>query len=243
MELFITAITLGLFGSLHCVGMCGPIALALPVNNRSLAFRLISIVIYNSGRILTYAVLGIVFGSLGQGFAFFGLQQILSVTLGCIILLSLILPHNFFRKYSLTRHLYSLFSKLKENLSALFKKRSLTALFNIGLLNGLLPCGLIYIAITGALALGTMIDGALFMVVFGLGTVPAMFAVSLFSNLLNVKFRTRITKVVPYIVSIMAVLLILRGLNLGIPYISPEVVTKGNTDSTSSVKELECCHK
>jgi sulfite exporter TauE/SafE len=223
--------------------MCGPIALAIPINNTSTFTRLISILIYNSGRVITYSVLGAIFGFLGQSFVLFGLQQILSVTLGVIILLSVILPRRIFSGFSFTSKLSFLFGKLKSALSDMFKKRSLMALFNIGLLNGLLPCGLIYIAIAGAIASGSIINGTVFMAVFGLGTIPAMFTVSLFSHLINVKFRSSVTKVVPYMVSFMAVLLILRGLNLGIPYISPEVVTKTSIDSTTTEKELECCHK
>ncbi len=236
------AISLGLLGSLHCVGMCGPIALSLPVQGKSQSSRFVSILIYNAGRIITYSALGALFGLVGQGFAIFGLQQILSIVLGVIILLSVLLPGDLFAQFSFTSKFHQLFSKLKVSLGNLFQNRSTKALFYIGLLNGLLPCGLIYMAITGALASGSVINGALFMALFGLGTVPAMFSVAWFSNLISVKFRLGITKAMPYVVSVMAVLLILRGMNLGIPYISPKMAEQCHTEVTTAPK-VECCHK
>lgn len=240
--MLLAAISLGILGSLHCVGMCGPIALALPVQSRSKADRFIAILVYNAGRIVTYSALGAVFGLLGQGFALFGLQQVLSITLGAIILIYIVLPTDLFAKFSFASKLHGTFNKLKQPLSNLFTQRSRSALFSIGLLNGLLPCGLIYMAITGALASGSVVEGMLFMAVFGLGTVPAMFSVAWFSNLISVKFRLTITKAMPYVVSVMAVLLILRGMNLGIPYISPKM-TEQTTEMSCHAPKVECCHK
>lgn len=243
MVLLWAAISLGLLGSLHCVGMCGPIALSLPVHGRSQSSRFIAILVYNAGRIMTYSALGALFGLLGQGFAIFGLQQILSIVLGVIILLSVLLPGDIFAQFSFTSKLHQLFTRLKSSLGNLFQNRSTKALFYIGLLNGLLPCGLIYMAITGALASGSVIQGALFMALFGLGTVPAMFSVAWFSNLISVKFRASITKAMPYVVSVMAVLLILRGMNLGIPYISPKMAEQNTEVSCHTTPKVECCHK
>lgn len=242
MVIWWAAISLGLLGSLHCVGMCGPISLSLPVHGRSQASRFVAILVYNFGRILTYSVLGALFGSLGQGFAIFGLQQAISIALGVIILLAVLLPQGMLSQFSFTSKLNGLFNKVKNSLSDLFKNRSTKALFFIGLLNGLLPCGLIYMAITGALASGSILNGALFMALFGAGTIPAMFSVAWFSNLISVKFRLTITKAMPYVVSIMAVLLILRGMNLGIPYISPKMAEQCHTESPAAPK-VECCHK
>lgn len=243
MAMLWAAISLGLLGSLHCVGMCGPIALSLPVQDKSQYARFLAILIYNLGRIITYSALGALFGLLGQGFAIFGLQQILSIVLGVIILLSVLLPGDLFAQFSFTSKLHQLFSKLKISLGNLFQNRSIKALFYIGLLNGLLPCGLIYMAITGALASGSVLSGTLFMALFGLGTVPAMFSVAWFGNLISVKFRLGITKAMPYVVSVMAVLLILRGMNLGIPYISPKMTEQCHTEATAPTQKVECCHK
>ncbi|MGZ3918718.1 MAG: sulfite exporter TauE/SafE family protein [Bacteroidia bacterium] len=249
----VAAISLGLLGSFHCIGMCGPIALALPVHQATVFRKVVAILLYNSGRIITYSLLGLLFGIIGQGFAVFGLQQVLSVSLGTLILLSIILPKKFVSRFSVTNKLSYLFGKLKSGLSNLFSKRNLFSLFSIGILNGLLPCGLVYMAIAGAVATGKMADSVLFMAFFGLGTVPVMLSLSWFSNLVSMKFRNGITRTMPYLVSVMAILMILRGLNLGIPYISPsyhqddktvsccEKPMVNNADAKEEV--MECCHK
>lgn len=223
MLLFITAISLGFLGSFHCVGMCGPIALALPIGNSSSFGRIISVLIYNTGRILTYSLFGIIFGSIGQTFSLFGYQQLLSITLGLLILLGLILPSKLVSKITGNQLIYSFFNRLKSKLSSLFLKEGKKSLFLIGLLNGLLPCGLVYMAVAGAIASGNILNGALFMAVFGLGTAPVMMALPLAGNYLSVSFRAKIRKTVPIMIGFMAVLLILRGLNLGIPFVSPKM--------------------
>ncbi|MGZ4043606.1 MAG: sulfite exporter TauE/SafE family protein, partial [Bacteroidia bacterium] len=96
----VAAISLGLLGSFHCIGMCGPIALALPVHQATVFRKVVAILLYNSGRIITYSLLGLLFGIIGQGFAVFGLQQVLSVSLGTLILLSIILPKKFVSRFS-----------------------------------------------------------------------------------------------------------------------------------------------
>lgn len=249
----IAAISLGLLGSFHCIGMCGPIALALPVHQSSPLRKTVAILLYNSGRIVTYSLLGLLFGIIGEGFAVFGLQQILSISLGILILLSIILPKKIVSGFSATNKLSSLFGKLKSALSSLFSNRNLFSLFSIGVLNGLLPCGLVYMAIAGAVATGKTTDSVLFMIFFGMGTVPVMLSLSWFSNLISVKFRNGIRTTMPYLVSVMAILMIFRGLNLGIPYISPSYHQEDKTVSCCekpaavTVPEkgevMECCHK
>ena len=103
----------------------------------------------------------------------------------------------------------------------LFRTHKFSSLFSIGLLNGLLPCGLIYLAITSSFITGTSLKGGLFMLFFGLGTLPMMLAAVFFGNYMNQQLRTRLRKSVPLFLFVMAALLILRGMGLGIPYISP----------------------
>lgn len=245
MILFLSAITLGLLGSFHCVGMCGPIALALPIGQTNTFDRILSVLIYNSGRILTYSIFGLIFGSIGQTFSIFGYQQLLSISLGVLILLGLILPENIVSKFSQSAAIYSFFNKLKSKLSSLFLKKGKKSLFVIGVLNGLLPCGLVYMAIAGAIASGDLFNGALFMAVFGLGTAPIMIALPLAGNYFSLSFRNSIRKTVPLMIGFMAVLLILRGLNLGIPYVSPKAEKVNGplpTCHTIAGKKL-CSHK
>ncbi len=230
------AITLGFLGSFHCVGMCGPIALALPLNHNSLSSKITGALLYNVGRMFTYALLGSLFGLLGQSVVIAGYQQALSITLGVIILIMVLLPSSAYGRFKITALIYSYIGKLKQKLGSLFKKRSYSSLFFIGTLNGLLPCGLVYLGITGAIATGGSLEGALFMAMFGLGTLPAMFVLGMLGNSISINFRNKINKAIPIFVVAMALLLILRGMNLGIPYISPEL-------SASKPECSKCCHK
>lgn len=242
MEYILAAISLGFLGSFHCMGMCGPIALALPVHQKSASQKIIAILAYNSGRILTYALFGMLFGLIGQSFALFGYQQKLSVLLGALILLVLLVPKRFTYRLRVTGKFYSLLSRLKNKIAHLFRQRSIRAFFSIGLLNGLLPCGLVYMAIAGAIATGTVLKGLLFMAFFGAGTLPLMFLVSYSSHLLSLKTRHIIHKAVPVFTGIMAVLLILRGLNLGIGYISPKL-SEEHQEAHAKPASIHCCHK
>jgi hypothetical protein len=243
MELVIAAISLGLLGSLHCIGMCGPIALALPVHHYSPLKKYIGILVYNLGRATTYSLLGLLFGLVGQSFYLGGLQQSLSITLGAVILLAIIISYSPINSLIKFNFLNGLINSLKNNLGKLFNKKGIRFLFLIGLLNGLLPCGFVYIAIAGAIATGNFINGALFMFLFGLGTVPAMLAITAFGQFINIRYRNAIHKSVPYLVSIMAVLLIVRGLNLGIPMLSPqyknEIVSVNHTPKKQTI--IKCC--
>lgn len=238
----IAALSLGLLGSFHCVGMCGPIALALPVQNLSRADKFFSVLLYNLGRAFTYALFGLLFGLLGQGLFMGGFQQLVSVMLGTLILISVLYSY-FFHKGLFQWHALNAFVlHMKNSFGALFRQRSAGAMFLIGLLNGLLPCGLVYVAIAGAIASGHYAYGAAFMFVFGLGTLPMMLSLSLFGQFLQVKYRNLVRRSVPVFVSLMAVLMILRGLNLGIPYISPKIEAVQNANE-EMLRTMDCCAK
>lgn len=214
----LTAFVLGIVGSLHCVGMCGPIVLALPpdkTHTRNQFF--LSRLTYNGGRLITYAVLGMIFGSLGHLMALAGLQSMLSITLGVLILASLFKPVETSFAAIAHTHLW------RKTIGALFRKKSYSALLGIGLLNGLLPCGLVYTALAGATASGDGAFGALFMVIFGLGTIPALIGVAFIGRGVVPSGRQWLRKALPAATFILGVLLILRGMSLGIPYISPNL--------------------
>lgn len=236
MELALAALSIGFLGSFHCVGMCGPIALALPLNKHSRFARIIGGLIYNFGRIITYALLGCLFGLLGKSFAIAGYQQSISIALGLLILIVVFLPENARNRFRLTAEIFGLIGKLKSKFAKLFQQRNYSSLFFIGLINGLLSCGLVYLGIVGAIATGDSLQGSLFMAFFGMGTLPAMLSISLISTSLSIGFRNKIKKAVPAFIVVMAVLLILRGMDLGIPYISPKM---NKSDCTAH----SCCHK
>jgi len=224
-----TAFLLGLVGSLHCAGMCGPLALALPAAGNTTAGYLLGRVAYNAGRIVTYCLLGIVFGLAGWTFLLAGLQRWVSITLGVTLLLGLFAS----RKLARWNPVTSAVNRLKSGMSVLLRRRSFTALAVLGLLNGLLPCGLVYVACAGAAATGGILAGARYMAAFGVGTVPMMLAISLSGKLVPTSLRLKLVKTIPVCVFLLGTLLILRGMSLGIPYVSPDMSGNG----------ASCCHK
>ena len=217
-----SAFVMGLAGSLHCIGMCGPLALSLPVSHKSDLSRLSGGVFYNAGRIFSYTVLGLIFGSVGNLVVATSWQSSLSIGLGIIILIYLLVPKKYFHFTAAT-----IFSKpfflLRQRLGKLFQSRKLSSLFFIGILNGFLPCGLVYLALTSSVISASPLNGSLFMMSFGAGTFPMMFATVLMGNYLNQSIRLKIRKALPALLFFMAVLLILRGMNLGIPFVSPGI--------------------
>lgn len=225
MEL-LTGFLVGLLGSFHCIGMCGPIAVALPKTNPLILSRLL----YNFGRVITYSMLGLLFGLLGSRLEMFGLQRIISISLGVLILLSVITPAAYRIKVSNFLGLYKLVGILKMYFGKVFKSHTKSSMLVIGLLNGLLPCGFVYIGITGAIALGDPVKGMLFMMMFGLGTLPMMFGMSLIGSVINMNLRQKFTRLLPAFSLILAAVFILRGLNLGIPYLSPKLEHKPATE-------------
>lgn len=232
----LAAISLGFLGSFHCIGMCGPIALALPVKRNSPWNIFLGSLIYNVGRIITYACIGMLFGIVGKGFALAGLQNTLSIVLGATILIFLFIPKQSIASIHFGG-VFHLLEKLKSGIRKLFGIHTLQSLFFIGLLNGLLPCGLVYLGVSGSVATGDALKGSLFMATFGLGTLPAMLTVTLMRDYISIRFREKIRKAIPVFVGIMAVLLILRGLNLGIPYVSPSI------KNTNGIECHKCCKK
>lgn len=220
-EVISSALLMGAVGSLHCVGMCGPLALALPLGSRSNGGKIMGGALYNIGRITTYALLGLVLGLAGQTFLSGNAQQILSIVLGAGILLYLLLPVRFKATSAVASAANKPFIKLRGVLASLFQSRAYTSQYLIGVLNGLLPCGLIYMAVTTSFLTGSAIKGSLFMACFGLGTFPAMLAVVFFGQYMNQQVRFRLRKAVPFFLFVMGALLILRGMNLGIPFVSP----------------------
>lgn len=234
----ITPLTIGLIGSFHCIGMCGPIVVALPLKNQSLFTKITGALLYNSGRVVTYSLLGILFGLLGRGIHMAGFQQWTSIILGAAMIVSVLFPFVFREKITLGNLFSGFAARLIVRLKKLFTDRSYFSLLMIGLLNGLLPCGLVYVAIAGAINSGTVVSGALFMALFGIGTIPLLLVATLASDAIGHRIRFRMQKVVPYFVFFLGVLFILRGMSLGIPYISP---TSEKLAPKSMVEKGSCC--
>lgn len=234
----ITPLTIGIVGSLHCLGMCGPIVVALPLKKHNISSKISGAILYNSGRVFTYGLLGVLFGLLGRGIHLAGFQQLTSILLGSAMIISVLFPF-FFRKQLTIGNLFSGFSaRLIVRLRKLITDRSYFSLLMIGLLNGLLPCGLVYVAIAGAISSGTVLSGALFMMLFGIGTIPLLITATLASDAIGQRIRAKMKQVVPYFVLLLGVLFILRGMSLGIPYISP---TTDKLAPNAMVEKKSCC--
>ena len=218
---FITPLTIGLIGSLHCMGMCGPIVVALPLKKHNLLSKITGAILYNSGRVITYSLLGIFFGMLGRGLRLAGFQQWTSILLGSAMIVSVVYPAIFKEQISFSGLFSGFSSRLIIGLRKLFTDRSYFSLFMIGILNGLLPCGLVYVAIAGAINSGNVLTGSLFMMLFGIGTIPLLLLATLASDAIGQRIRMKMRRVVPYFVFMLGLLFILRGMSLGIPFISP----------------------
>jgi sulfite exporter TauE/SafE len=229
--MLVSAFILGLFGSFHCVGMCGPIAFMLPVDRSNTFKKITQIAIYHFGRLLAYSIIGLVFGLIGKSLYIFGFQQQLTIIIGVLMILVVLIPQQTFNKYNFSRPVYRLISKVKSALGSAMKKKTMDTFLTIGFLNGFLPCGLVYMALFAAIAGGNALNGILYMAVFGLGTIPLMTTAIYFSQFLKGKARQRIQKAIPVFVILIGALFILRGLGLGIPYLSPapvyELVSNG----------------
>lgn len=230
-----TAFILGLISSFHCIGMCGPIAMMLPVDRNNQAKKTSQIITYHTGRLSAYAVIGLIFGLLGKGLFLAGIQQKLSIFIGVAMIAVILIPEKVFARYNFSKPVFRLISKIKMSLGKQFKNKSYKSLFTIGLLNGFLPCGMVYVALFGALALQSEVLGVLYMVLFGIGTIPLMSSVVYLNTFLTAAVRNKIQKITPYIAVIIGILFIFRGLGLGIPYVSP-------SDMSLFVQSTPNCH-
>ena len=215
--MLLAAFIMGFVGSLHCAAMCGPLALAVPVVGTTKSSFLASRLVYNLGRTLTYGALGLIFGAIGKSLFLAGFQQWLSIASGIAMLAFLILGHK--RAFAAGGKTSTW---IKQIFGRFLQRRSFAAIFTLGATNGLLPCGLVYMAGTASAATGEIVQSAFYMIVFGLGTLPMMLGLTLFSRpLLAFLQRFRLKPLVPIALSVVAVSLILRGFALGIPYLSP----------------------
>ncbi|GGP04007.1 membrane protein [Cloacibacterium rupense] len=219
--LIIAAIGLGFASGFHCLGMCGPIALSLGLSKKQQVNFHLQNLTYQFGRIFTYSFLGALVGIVGEGFQLAGFQKYISILSGILLIIMALFSFggDFASKIP---SINNALLKVKLNLGRLLQKSDYSSRFLTGVLNGFLPCGMVYMALTASLAAGGIWQSATFMALFGLGTFPFMFAAVLFGNLLNVTVRNKILKIVPIFMLALGGLFILRGLELGIPYVSPK---------------------
>ena len=214
----LVAFFIGLFGSIHCVGMCGPLALAVPSFHKKWYLLVADKLLYNFGRVVTYTFLGLLIGFIGRQIWLYGLQQGISILSGILIILiafSRILKINLTNQTRFGNILMP-FNKLLG-----YAMQHKAGHFIIGLLNGFLPCGFVYLALIGALNTPSPITSAQYMFFFGAGTFPLMLAATISSGFAGPAIRRKINKAIPYVMVCLGCWFILRGLNLNIPYLSP----------------------
>ncbi|MFP5042628.1 sulfite exporter TauE/SafE family protein [Parasediminibacterium sp. JCM 36343] len=208
----LTALALGAVSSFHCVGMCGAIALSLPVKQLTGFRKTIAVLLYNAGRIATYSSLGLLFGIAGRGLYIGGFQKWFSIAAG-LLLLVFAIGSLFQSRLLRTPSFHKIFYHLQTFITKRMAKQSLPSILLIGVANGLLPCGMVYFAVMGAIATGNILGGIGFMAAFGLGTLPLMLAVSYFGFIIDLSFRNRIKTFIPYFMAAMALMLVARGLS------------------------------
>lgn len=222
MEFIIAGLMLGFLTSFHCVGMCGPIAIALPLQGKNKLHKLFGGVLYNLGRTTTYIIFGFILGLLGQSLGALGFQRWVSIITGTLMIFTVLSPSLFKSNFNTPGIFNSLLLKVKFALKKLFSTKSRGSLYLIGLLNGLLPCGPLYMAFIISTGTGSAINAAIFMLMFGLGTIPLLFSITILGNFISTPIRNKVNNLLPVLIIIIGILFILRGLNLGIPYLSPK---------------------
>ena len=230
-----SAFIFGLISSLHCIGMCGPIAMMIPVDRNNPTKKASQIITYHFGRLSAYATIGLIFGLVGKGFFLAGIQQKLSIFIGVAMIITILTPERVLANYNFSKPVFRLISKIKIALGKQFKNKSYQSLFSIGLLNGFLPCGMVYVALFGAIAMQSISFGIVYMLLFGLGTIPMMSSVTYLNSFMTLSFRNRVQKAIPYVGVTIGILFILRGLGLGIPYVSP-------ANMSLFIQETPNCH-
>lgn len=245
MIIFWTSFIIGLSSGLHCIGMCGPLAMAIPINRSSNLRVLWGILQYNSGRISTYTLLGFLIGLIGLTATTFGVLQWISIVSGAFMVLFAWRTW-FVHKLEQKLASFGIQRFISFGMGNLLAGNSPFKLFLLGALNGFLPCGMVYLGLANALLSGNSFGGALSMALFGLGTFPAMIFVGFAANKVSSGVRSAFSKLVPVILTITGILVMLRGMNLDIPYISPKITITQNSDSKQNQlpkTEMSCCHK
>lgn len=206
--MFFTAFLMGLVGSLHCVGMCGPLTLLLPQDQKISFKYVLGRSFYNLGRMFTYASLGLMIGLLGQQSTFFISLKVISVVLGIALIGFVVIPQRWFNASGIMARFTG---KLKSSIKRTFELSYLGGQLSFGIINGLLPCGLVYAALSGAFLTLDPFLGAGFMVFFGLGTIPLMLTVSLSAGYIKKLLGKHSLKIISATYLLIGSWLIIRG--------------------------------
>lgn len=244
--ILISAVLLGLAANLHCIGMCGPISMALPLDRSSNWKILSGALTYHFGRLLTYSLLGAFIGLIGLSITTLGIMQWLSILSG-IVLIIFAWRGIFGRIFSRNAAFSGIQMKISRGMGRILKSRNPAKLLFLGMLNGILPCGMVFAGLLNAMLAGSPVQSALAMLTFGIGTLPALLVVAFAAQKIGTKLRSRFNQVAPYFLTVVGVLVVLRGMNLDIPLISPhiqltEISSEEHPESPQPEVEMSCCH-
>ncbi|ANQ51131.1 sulfite exporter TauE/SafE family protein [Flammeovirga sp. MY04] len=214
-ELYLTALGLGFAGSFHCLGMCGPIALAIQGGQTSGPKLFLDRLLYNLGRAITYGFLGAIAGLIGHGLSWLvGYQVYLTVFLAVMMIAFGIFTINPDKLLNMVPFLGGWFQWIRKQLGKFMRDAKWYNFFTIGVLNGFLPCGLVYMAMIAALSTGNAFEGMSYMIAFGMGTIPMMFGVAVAGQFLEAKVRSKVKKIYPVLFLAMGALLMMRAYNI-----------------------------
>ena len=225
------ALTMGLMSSFHCIGMCGPIALALPVQKGNRLQQLAGLTIYNTGRAFTYAILGLLIGSIGSSLAWIGYLRYLSVFAGILMLAYVFWPARLDTYFHTPLFWQRVVNSIRKKMGEMLRSRKMHGWLLLGIFNGLLPCGMVYLALISSMATGSMAGSGLYMLLFGIGTLPMMMAVGFFKQWFTPNLRTRIRKLTPIVMAVAGIWLVARGLLIQYP-----------ANTTAKADQITICH-
>jgi len=210
------AFMIGLLGSVHCIGMCGPLAFAVPSLKPGIGYLVLDKVLYQTGRIISYCILGALIGLIGRQLWMSGLQQGISIFTGVLIIAA---ACSRIFKLSAGRGSSLLLKPFNKMFGYALKHKANHLI--IGMINGLLPCGFVYLALAGALNMGNVALSVSYMFWFGVGTAPLMLLATIGMGFTGTLVRQRINKIIPFLMLFLGCWFVLRGMNLNIPYVSP----------------------
>lgn len=210
-----TIFLVALLGSLgHCIGMCGGFVVAYSTAkigpDHSRFFQTIAHLLYSLGRIVSYMFIGALFGYLGSQISFSMTSKgVLFIIVGILMVLIGISLSGKLKFLTVIEHSLAQSALFKKLFKSVIQSRSLASFFYMGLLNGLIPCGLVYFFATAAIASGSALMGAVVMFVFGIATVPALFILGMISGFISqMPWRK-------YVLTVAAVIISLYGLYTG----------------------------
>jgi len=214
----ISIITIAILGSFgHCVGMCGGIVIAYSStkvqSNWDKSKQTFSHILYSLGRVVTYSILGALFGFLGSVTTFNSTTNgIFLIFTGIVMLLVGLSLFGKLKFLTLIEHSVSKKAWYQRSFKKLISSNSLVSFYLLGMLNGLLPCGFVYFFAITAASTGSALYGALVMSIFGLSTIPALFSLGFFVGLFKQsEFRNLMIKLASIAVILYGIYIIYLG--------------------------------